>query len=228
VCVVVVDPASDFVAEVNNHPDQARSVRMAPGKLAQFFDEVVENARLRPRSELHRGMAPDVGMIRIVITRAFPKRFDSCGLCAVGGAGFFSLVEFVEEAASLFFIGGVPPFNECEPVGAAKSGHQNIPLALPQGTLRIAGPRDAGGDLSVDPGAIVWGEGQAVEHPVAAIVEPEAVPGRVDRLATGAKVSKEARVRLAVDALAFDQLPDEHATYVVAVAAAPPRDEHAS
>jgi hypothetical protein len=52
------------------------------------------------------------------------------------------------------------------------------------------------------------------------------MPGCVDRLAAGAKVSKKARARLTADAPASDQLGYEHATYVVTVAAASPRNEH--
>jgi hypothetical protein len=38
------------------------------------------------------------------------------------------------------------------------------------------------------------------------------VPESVDRFAAAAEVSEDARARLAVDALASDQLGDEHAT----------------
>ena len=151
-----------------------------------------------------------------------------CGPGAVGGcgSGVLNLVEFVEEATSLFFIGGVPPFNKCEPVGAAESGHQNSLLALLLCAVLVAGRRDADGELGVDLGTVVGGEAEAVKCLVAVLIEPEAVSERVDRLAAAAKIGKNALTGLALDALAFDQLSDEHATYVVAVGAAPPPDEH--
>jgi hypothetical protein len=148
--------------------------------------------------------------------------------CAVGGpgAGFFGFPELVEEAASLLFVGGVPPFNKREAVGAAEGGHQDSPLAPPLRAILIAEGRDADGELGLDFGAIFGREGHAVERLFAALVEPEAVAQRVDRLAAGAEVGKDALAGLAVDAFAFDKLGDEHATtFVVAV---DPPDEHAS
>jgi hypothetical protein len=115
------------------------------------------------------------------------------------GTDFFSFTEFVEEAASLLFIGGVPPFNKREPVGAAEPGHQNIPLALLLRAVLIAEARNPGGEMAVDLGAVIWGEGEAVEHSVAALVEPETQ--HVNWFAAGAKVGKEARAGLAVGAL---------------------------
>jgi hypothetical protein len=122
------------------------------------------------------------------------------------GRSFFGFAEFVEEAASLVFMDGGPPSNGREPVGAAESGHQDSPLALPQRALRIARAGDTGGELGVDFGAIFGREGQAVEHLFAALVEPEATPWRVDRLAAGAEVGKQARADLAIDAFAFGRL----------------------
>jgi hypothetical protein len=183
------------------------------------------SARPAPR-HLTRGREPPllvsitIGSVRI--NRA-PKRS-----CAAGGrgSGFFSFTELVEEAASLFFVGGVPPFNAREPVGAAESGHQDSPLALPLRVLLVAEGREAGRELSGDLGAIFGREGQAVERPFATLIEPEAVPQRVNRLAAAAEVGKDTLAGLAVDAFAFDKLGDAHATtFVVAV---DPPDEHAS
>jgi len=165
-------------------------------------------------------------MTRTVITQALPKRFHSCGLCTTGGydSGFFSLAEFVEEAASLRFIDGVPPFNEREPVGPAESGNQDIPLTLPQRALRVARARDPGSEVGVYLGAIFGGEGKPVEHWVAVLIEPEPVPECVDRLAAGAEMGKDALAGLAVDAFAFDKLGNEHAA--TSAVAANPLDVH--
>jgi hypothetical protein len=142
------------------------------------------------------------------------------------GSGFFSFAERVEEAAALFFVGGVPPFNAREPVWAAESGDQDSPLALPLRVLLVAEGREAGGELGVDFCAIFGREGQTVERLFAALVEPEAVTQRIDRLAAAAEVGKDALAGLAVDAFAFHKLGDEHATtFVVSV---DPPDEHAS
>jgi hypothetical protein len=80
--------------------------------------------------------------------------------------------EFVEEVPSLFFIRCVPLFNERKPVGAAEFGHQDRPFPLMLRTVLITGARDACGKLGVDLDAVIGRKGEAVEHSVAALVEP--------------------------------------------------------
>jgi hypothetical protein len=90
---------------------------------------------------------------------------------SVGRSGFFGLVEFVEEAPSLLFIGGAPPFNECEPV----RGGQIWPSRWPSRAATMRAPRRLRRGMRVASRVSILarfdgGEGKAVEHLVAALL----------------------------------------------------------